>query len=77
MISSLESCVFQDFPAIIEDLDLVEEEDQFTHLITLEDAGNPEDILSMCLHYRLVKYVSSSVVGEFVLLISIGKYMVS
>jgi len=31
---------------MMEDLDLVEEEDQFTHLLTLEDAGNPEDILS-------------------------------
>ena len=32
---------------MIEDLDLVEEEDQFTHLLTLEDAVNGEDILSM------------------------------
>jgi pre-mRNA-splicing factor CWC22 len=39
--------VLQDFPAVMEDLDLVEEEDQFTHLLTLEDAVNGEDILSM------------------------------
>ncbi|KAH3752088.1 hypothetical protein DPMN_186698, partial [Dreissena polymorpha] len=38
---------FKDFPAIVEDLDLVEEEDQFTHLLTLEDAVNPEDILNV------------------------------
>lgn len=27
---------------------MVEEEDQFTHLLTLEDAGDPENMLSMC-----------------------------
>ena len=32
---------------MLEDLDLVEEEDQFTHLLTLEDAGDPENLLSM------------------------------
>ena len=32
---------------MLEDLDLVEEEDQFTHLLTLEDAGDPENMLSM------------------------------
>lgn len=37
---------FKDHEAILESLDLVEEEDQFTHIITLEDATNPEDILS-------------------------------
>ena len=26
---------------MLEDLDLVEEEDQFTHLLSLEDAGDP------------------------------------
>ena len=31
---------------MLEDLDLVEE-DQFTHLLTLEDAGDPENLLSM------------------------------
>lgn len=38
---------FKDHPAVIEDLDIVEEEDQFTHLITLEDAKDPEDILNV------------------------------
>lgn len=39
---------FKEHPAIIEDLDLVEEEDQFTHMLTLEDAVNSEDLLSRC-----------------------------
>lgn len=39
--------LLQDHPAVLEDLDLVEEEDQFTHLLTLEDAGDPENMLSM------------------------------
>lgn len=39
---------FKDHPSVLEDLDLVEEEDQFTHLLTLEDAGDPENMLSMC-----------------------------
>jgi hypothetical protein len=29
---------FKDNPAVPEELDLVEEEDQFTHMITLDDA---------------------------------------
>ena len=39
---------FKDHAAIIEELDVVEEEDQFTHLITLDDvkSGNAEDVLS-------------------------------
>lgn len=39
---------FKDHAAITEELDLVEEEDQFTHLIMLDDvkASNSEDILS-------------------------------
>lgn len=39
---------FKDHAAITEELDVVEEEDQFTHLITLDDvkAVNSEDILS-------------------------------
>lgn len=31
---------------MIEELDLVEEADQFTHLLTLDDAGGGEEILS-------------------------------
>ncbi|KRT86483.1 hypothetical protein AMK59_1032, partial [Oryctes borbonicus] len=40
---------FKDHAAIIEELDIVEEEDQFTHLITLDDvkAVNSEDVLNV------------------------------
>lgn len=38
---------FKDHPAIIDELDVVEEDDQFTHLITLEDAVDSEDILNV------------------------------
>ncbi|XP_018333282.1 pre-mRNA-splicing factor CWC22 homolog [Agrilus planipennis] len=40
---------FKDHAAIIEELDLVEEEDQFTHLITLDDVEtkNGEDVLNV------------------------------
>lgn len=37
---------FKDHPIILEGLDLVEEEDQFTHMLPLEDDYNPEDVLS-------------------------------
>lgn len=37
---------FKDHPVIPEGLDLVEEEDQFTHMLPLEDEYNPDDILS-------------------------------
>lgn len=43
---------FRDHEAVMGDLDLVEEEDQFTHLITLDEAKDPEDILSMCTLYQ-------------------------
>lgn len=38
---------FKDHAAVIEELDLVGEEDQFTHLITLEDVNAGEDILNV------------------------------
>lgn len=41
---------FKDYPAVAENLDLVEEEDQFTHPLTLEDDYNPDDILSKLRH---------------------------
>ncbi|KAL1123774.1 hypothetical protein AAG570_001547 [Ranatra chinensis] len=41
---------FRSFPSVVEDLDLVNEEDQFTHLITLEDAKDSEDILNVFKH---------------------------
>ncbi|XP_075036607.1 pre-mRNA-splicing factor CWC22 homolog [Mixophyes fleayi] len=38
---------FKDHPVIPEGLDLVEEEDQFTHMLPLEDDYNPEDVLNV------------------------------
>ncbi|XP_053554493.1 pre-mRNA-splicing factor CWC22 homolog isoform X1 [Bombina bombina] len=38
---------FKDHPVITEGLDLVEEEDQFTHMLPLEDDYNPEDVLNV------------------------------
>ncbi|XP_020862062.1 pre-mRNA-splicing factor CWC22 homolog [Phascolarctos cinereus] len=38
---------FKDHPVILEGLDLVEEEDQFTHMLPLEDDYNPEDVLNV------------------------------
>jgi pre-mRNA-splicing factor CWC22 len=37
---------FKDNKAVDEGLDVVEEQDQFTHLITLDEATDPQDILS-------------------------------
>lgn len=37
---------FKDHQSIIESLELVEEDDQFTHLLMLDEATNPEDILN-------------------------------
>lgn len=46
---------FKDHAAVIEELDIVEEEDQFTHLITLDDVKqvNAEDVLSKFIVYRI------------------------
>lgn len=38
---------FKDHPAVIEELELVPEEEQFTHLLMLDDATDAQDILSM------------------------------
>ncbi|KAJ7345577.1 hypothetical protein JRQ81_001527 [Phrynocephalus forsythii] len=38
---------FKDHPTIPDGLDLVEEEDQFTHMLPLEDDYNPDDILNV------------------------------
>ncbi|XP_067007944.2 pre-mRNA-splicing factor CWC22 homolog [Anabrus simplex] len=38
---------FRDHVAVTEELDIVEEEEQYTHLVTLEDATDPEDILNV------------------------------
>lgn len=37
---------FKDHQSVIQELDLIAEEDQFTHLLTLEDEGTTDDILS-------------------------------
>ncbi len=37
---------FKDNPAVPEELDLVEEEDQFTHMITLDDATTGRSVMS-------------------------------
>lgn len=37
---------FKDHPALLEELELVPEEDQFTHLLMLDDATDSQDILS-------------------------------
>jgi pre-mRNA-splicing factor CWC22 len=42
---------FRDHEAVLKELDLVEEEDQFTHLVTLDDAKDSEDILSKYLWF--------------------------
>ncbi|XP_060033610.1 pre-mRNA-splicing factor CWC22 homolog isoform X2 [Erinaceus europaeus] len=38
---------FKDHPVILGGLDLVEEDDQFTHMLPLEDEYNPEDVLNV------------------------------
>ncbi|KAM8934094.1 pre-mRNA-splicing factor CWC22 homolog [Pelodytes ibericus] len=38
---------FKDHPVVPDGLDLVEEEDQFTHMLPLEDDYNPEDVLNV------------------------------
>lgn len=38
---------FKDFPSVISELDQVEEDDQFTHMLTLEDSGDEENILNI------------------------------
>uniref|UniRef100_A0A8D8V5F1 Pre-mRNA-splicing factor CWC22 homolog n=1 Tax=Cacopsylla melanoneura TaxID=428564 RepID=A0A8D8V5F1_9HEMI len=38
---------FKDFPDVVEDLDLVPEEDKFTHLITLDGVKDSQDILNV------------------------------
>ena len=41
---------FKDNPAVPEELDVVEEEDQFTHMIGLDDATSGEDVLNVFKH---------------------------
>ena len=37
---------FKAHPGVLEELDLVEEDEQFTHLITLDEVTNAQDLLS-------------------------------
>lgn len=48
---------FKDHQSVIESLELVEEDDQFTHLLMLDDATNTEDMLSK---YRIFEYFISN-----------------
>eukprot|EP00795_Rhopilema_esculentum_P013655 gene13655-4555_t len=41
---------FKDHPAVIKELDLVEEDDQITHLLRLDDSGATEEILNVFKH---------------------------
>ena len=38
----------QDHPSVLDELSLVEEEEQITHNLRLEDAVNGEELLSEC-----------------------------
>ena len=38
--------LFQDHPAVLQELDLITDEEQYTHTMHLEDAVNGEDMLS-------------------------------
>jgi len=46
MESWLLCLLLQDHPAVVNDLDIVDEDDQITHMLALEDGDNPEDGLS-------------------------------
>ena len=37
---------FKDHPAVIKELDLIDEDDQFVHLVTLDDSLESQDMLS-------------------------------
>ncbi|CAJ0557993.1 unnamed protein product, partial [Mesorhabditis spiculigera] len=38
---------FADYPALVDELDLISEEDQITHTLSLEDATDPENMLNI------------------------------
>lgn len=50
---------FKDHSAVVEELDLVPEEDQFTHLLTLDSAKDSQDILSNYLLIFINNYTIS------------------
>ena len=46
--------LFQDHPAVLQELDLITDEEQYTHTMHLEDAVNGEDMLSTyCYEYLI------------------------
>jgi hypothetical protein len=51
-------CSAKDHPAVLQELDIVEEDDQITHLLALENAENSEDGLSKLIHITICKVVS-------------------
>lgn len=55
---------FKDHPTIPEGLDLVDEEDQFTHMLPLDDEYNTEDILSK--HQRGKRFINSVCINKSV-----------
>ena len=62
---------FKDFPAVIEELDLVEEEDQFTHIVELDGKLESHDILNVFKHdpnyeesEQKYKELKESILGE-------------
>jgi hypothetical protein len=52
---------FKDHPSVMAELDLVDEDDQFTHLLTLEDAVDPEDMLSAFILWILCLWIKMQV----------------
>ena len=42
---------FSDYPSVVEGLDLIQEDDQITHLIELDEELEGEDMLSMCYYF--------------------------
>lgn len=44
---------FKDFESVMNELDLVEEEDQYTHLVQLDDALDGKDVLSKYLAIKI------------------------
>lgn len=55
---------FKDHPALIEELELVPEEEQFTHLMMLDEATDPQDILSKFLIFRLSYFTKNLLLME-------------
>lgn len=58
---------FKDHPALIEELELVPEEEQFTHLLMLDDATDPQDILSQYIFFLKNTYFNSVLVAYLLL----------